>query len=66
MTSHLQNFIRIVEPGIKKDVFAAMHHFKNRHDGRGFGPARMWIQAARNRAAACGYDIGRINLREFF
>lgn len=60
-----QSLNRLVVSDIKKDLFAAMHHFKNRHDGRGSGPARMWIQAARNNAAACGYDIRRISLTAF-
>lgn len=56
MIHYPENVVRIMRPQIQKSINAALHHFKRRHDGRGFGPARMWIQDARRIDAASGYS----------
>lgn len=56
MIHYPENVLRIMRPQMQKTFDAALHHFHHRHDGRGFGPARMWLAEVRRIDAASGYS----------
>lgn len=56
MTQYPENAVRILRPHIQPAIDAAIYHFRRRHDGRGFGPARMWIKAVRRLDESSGYS----------
>lgn len=56
MTQYPENVVRVMRPQIQRATDVALHHFRHRHDGRGFGPAREWIKAVRRLDASSGYS----------
>lgn len=56
MTQYPENVVRVMRPQIQRATDAAIHHFRHRHDGRGFGPARMWAKEVRRLDAGSGYS----------
>ena len=56
MIQYPKNVVRIMRPQIQRAFDAALHHFHRRHDGRGFGPAKMWIKEARKIDTASEYS----------